>query len=202
MDPLLARMIARAQALGHFQADPIERSLPEGVVVGEGARLYPEAGIVILGKGRGSIRIGDFTHVQGTLETFWNGGDIDIGRFCYIGRHSQVWSQSRISIGNHVLISHMVDIHDTDSHPLSAAERRLDAHGILQTGIYREPTQTRSAPIVIEDDVWISAKATVLKGVHIGRGAIVAANSVVTTDVEPFAIVAGSPARQIGIAEA
>lgn len=55
-----------------------------------------------------------------------------------------------------------------------------------------------TAPIRVEDDVWIGAHSTVVAGVTIGRGAVVGANSVVTRDVEPLAIVAGVPARQIG----
>jgi acetyltransferase-like isoleucine patch superfamily enzyme len=51
--------------------------------------------------------------------------------------------------------------------------------------------------VIIDDDAWIGAGALVLKGVHIGRGAIVAAHSVVTKDVPPFVLVAGSPARVV-----
>lgn len=56
----------------------------------------------------------------------------------------------------------------------------------------------RGGPIVIEDHAWVSFRATVLPGVRIGRGAVVAANSVVTKDVAPHEIVAGIPARPIG----
>jgi acetyltransferase-like isoleucine patch superfamily enzyme len=56
----------------------------------------------------------------------------------------------------------------------------------------------RGGPIVVEDYAWISFRATVLPGVRIGRGAVVAANSVVTRDVEDYAIVGGIPAKQIG----
>lgn len=56
----------------------------------------------------------------------------------------------------------------------------------------------RGGPIVVEDHAWISFRATVLPGVTIGRGAVVAAGSVVTKDVPEFAIVAGIPAKQIG----
>lgn len=51
------------------------------------------------------------------------------------------------------------------------------------------------APVVIEDDVWIGANVVVLPGVRVGRGAIVGANAVVTDNVEPYAIVGGTPAR-------
>ncbi|HPU00025.1 MAG TPA: DapH/DapD/GlmU-related protein, partial [Armatimonadota bacterium] len=54
------------------------------------------------------------------------------------------------------------------------------------------------APIVIEDYVWIGSRATVLPGVRIGRGAVVAAGAVVTRDVAPLTVVGGVPARPIG----
>jgi acetyltransferase-like isoleucine patch superfamily enzyme len=56
----------------------------------------------------------------------------------------------------------------------------------------------RGGPVVIEDNAWISFRATILPGVRIGRGAVVAAGAVVTGDVEEYAIVGGIPARRIG----
>jgi acetyltransferase-like isoleucine patch superfamily enzyme len=55
------------------------------------------------------------------------------------------------------------------------------------------------APVVIDDYAWISTRATILPGVKIGRGAVVAAGAVVTKDVREYAIVGGVPAKQIGI---
>jgi acetyltransferase-like isoleucine patch superfamily enzyme len=55
-----------------------------------------------------------------------------------------------------------------------------------------------SRPVVIEDHVWIGMRAIVMPGVRIGRGAVVAAGSVVTADVAPRAVVFGSPARTVG----
>lgn len=54
-----------------------------------------------------------------------------------------------------------------------------------------------SPPVVIEDDVWLGARAIVLPGIHIGRGSIIGAGAIVTRDVPPFAICAGNPARII-----
>lgn len=51
---------------------------------------------------------------------------------------------------------------------------------------------------IIEDDVWIGARAIILKGAHIGRGAVIAAGAVVVKDVSPYTIVGGVPARVIG----
>jgi acetyltransferase-like isoleucine patch superfamily enzyme len=56
----------------------------------------------------------------------------------------------------------------------------------------------KGAPVVIEDYVWVAIRTTILPGVTIGRGAVIAAGSVVTKDVKPMDIVAGNPARKIG----
>jgi len=56
----------------------------------------------------------------------------------------------------------------------------------------------QSAPVVIEDRVWLSCRTTILPGVTIGEGAVVCAGAVVTSDVEPYAVVGGVPARKIG----
>jgi len=60
-------------------------------------------------------------------------------------------------------------------------------------------TLLRSSPVVIEDDVWVGHGATILKGVKIGKGAIVAAGAVVTRDVESYSIVGGVPAKLIRV---
>jgi serine acetyltransferase len=58
--------------------------------------------------------------------------------------------------------------------------------------------ETLRSELIVEDDVWIGYGAVVLSGVTVGRGAIVAAGSVVAHDVDPYAIVAGVPARPVG----
>lgn len=162
------------------------------------ATLHATAKIDNIHGNRDAIVIGAHTHVRGELLTFWDGGEITIGEWCYIGEGTRIWSQAAVTIGNHVMIAHSVDIHDTNSHPLNWQERRLDSQAIL-SGSYRSPTKTVSKPITIGDDAWIGFKATVLKGVQIGRGAIVASGSVVTKEVAPWAIVAGNPARVVGM---
>lgn len=63
-------------------------------------------------------------------------------------------------------------------------------YGDLWRNIYAE-----SAPIIIEDNVWIGERAIILKGVTIGMGAIVATGAIVTKDVPPYSVVAGNPAK-------
>ena len=62
---------------------------------------------------------------------------------------------------------------------------------------YGEPEAISKGNIVVEDDVWIGARAIIMSGVKIGQGAVVAAGAVVSKDVPPYAIVGGVPAKII-----
>ena len=161
------------------------------------ARIHPEATVQNLCRLPENIVVGEHAHVRGELLLFWEGGEIRIGAWSYIGHGSRLWSRHAIHIGEHVLVSHLVDIHDTDSHPLEWRQRRKDIECVLGGRAAERAGEVAGAPVVIEDDVWIGCKATILKGVRIGRGAIVAAGAVVTRDVPPFTLVAGNPARTI-----
>lgn len=133
--------------------------------------------------------------MRGELLTFAHGGRIRIGDWCYIGELSRVWSACDIAIGDRVLISHGVNIHDTDSHPRDAVARHRQ---YIELSIRGHPTTLEgvaSAPIRIDDDVWIGFNAVVLKGVSIGARSIVAAASVVTRDVPADCVVIGSEIR-------
>lgn len=89
----------------------------------------------------------------------------------YASRNVSIECRERISIGAGVAISSDVMIRDTDSHQLLGM------------------THVMTQPVVIGDRVWIGAKASILKGVTIGNGAVV------THDVPPNCLVAGAPAR-------
>jgi acetyltransferase-like isoleucine patch superfamily enzyme len=97
----------------------------------------------------------------------------------YINEDVRIGCYCSITIGHNVAIAEQVVIRDTDNHIIANA------------------THERDAPVVIGDHVWIGMRATILKGVTIGEGAIVAAGSVVTKDVPAFSIVAGVPAKVI-----
>jgi acetyltransferase-like isoleucine patch superfamily enzyme len=160
------------------------------------ARVYPETHIENLFRRPERIVIGANSHVRGELLLYWEGGEIRIGEWSYVGAGTRIWSRHAVTIGNYVLISHLVDIHDTDGHPMDRMRRRQDIQAILG-GAAPRPAHENGAPVVIEDDVWIGFKASILKGVRIGRGAIVAAGAVVIKDVAPGTVVAGNPARVI-----
>lgn len=146
---------------------------------------------------RAAIEIGEHSLVCAELLVFQDGGHIRIGSHCFIGPDSRIWSGTNIEIGDRVLVSHGVNIHDNGAHSLSARERHqhfieIVVRGNLPLGAVKK------SPVVIEDDAWIGFNAVIMRGVRIGRGAIVAAGAIVTRDVPPFTIVAGPGAVPIG----
>jgi acetyltransferase-like isoleucine patch superfamily enzyme len=140
------------------------------------------------------ISIGSRSQIKGNLLVFKYGGKITIGNDTYIGEDSRIWSGKNISIGNHVLISHQVNIIDSNSHELNSKERTERYDELISRGDWNREGNIISKEIIIEDDVWINFNAIILKGVTIGKGAVVAAGSVVTKDVAPYTMVAGNPA--------
>lgn len=166
-------------------------------VINDGGFFHADASVENLKGDKSLIRIGKGTHVRGQLLVFRFGGEIQIGSNCYVGEGTRIWSAERISIGKNVLISHNVNIIDTNSHEMNSVERIERYKQLVETGHWESRGSVITAPIILKDDCWISFGATVLKGVTIGNGSIVAANSVVTKDVPDYAIVAGNPAQVI-----
>jgi len=162
--------------------------------IGEDSKLYQDAKVCNFLLDSSKIKIGKSTHIRGELLVFAHGGEIVIGDECYVGEDTRIWSGKSIVIGNRVLISHGVNIFDGQTHSLSAKARNKHFRTIISSG---HPTEINlgELPVIIEDDAWISCMSIILRGVHIGRGAVVAAGSVVTKDVPAWSIVAGNPAR-------
>jgi len=163
-------------------------------IIGRHVRFISPCDIKNYGEKK-NINISDHCHIAGELSVNRSTGRISIGHHSFVGPHSRIWAIDSISIGNYVLISHLVDIHDNDSHPIDVRQRRHHPINLFEKNEPIEWSGVQVNPVVIEDDVWIGFKASIMKGVRIGRGAIVAAGSVVTKDVPPFTIVAGNPAR-------
>jgi maltose O-acetyltransferase len=155
------------------------------------AQLGSESVIENILKDPSQISIGAYSYVRGRLLTYGHGGRITIGEWCYVGVRSELWSMNSIIIGDRVLIAHDVNIHDGTAHSTNALERHEHYRHITTQGHPRrleELPGISSAPIVIEDDVWISFGVTILKGVRIGAGSVIAAGSIVVDDVPPRTI--------------
>ena len=146
------------------------------------------------------IQIGSHTVCRGELHLFKPRGLIVVGSYCYVGDHTRIWSAVGITIGDRVLISHSVNIHDHNGHTLSASHRHIQSVRSAEEGVaYMDGV--KMGPIQIEDDVWIGFNASVMKGVTLGKGAIIGAATVITKDVPAYAIMVGNPARQVGCAQ-
>lgn len=160
-------------------------------------KIFPEATIDNLSNDPNLIKVGANSVIRGQLLIFAHAGEIKIGKGCYLGEGSRVWSAASIRIGDRVLISHNVNIHDTDSHPINSSLREQHFMEIMSVGHPKTNPGIISKPIVIENDVWIGLNSVILKGVRIGEKSIIGAGSVITKDVPSSCIVAGNPAKVI-----
>lgn len=139
----------------------------------------------------------------GSNVTFWRtslaaeeSGTIEIGDYCYLANASLVCS-GKITIGSRVFIAGGVTIADSDFHPLDPLTRLQDIIALSPAGNRANRPPVEIAEVIIEDDVWIGVNATILKGVRIGRGAIIEAGSLVTRDIPAGARVSGNPAKMV-----
>ena len=140
------------------------------------------------------ILIGDGSQIAGILLIVPYGGKISIGKNCYVGDHSRIWSAEEVCIGDNVLISHNVNIMDTNAHETDLKERAETYKKQVKEGYPKLKGSVETAKIKIGNHVWVGFNSIILKGVTIGEGVIVAAGSVVTKDVPAYSMVAGNPA--------
>lgn len=160
---------------------------PRCVYMGPYANIMNPWYVVISGS---NIRIGhSFTAIGeaqhrveiGVWGRGFGQGSITIGDGCLMSPGSRISASDSITLGNGVMLAHGAYITDSDWHGLYD---RID----------RDPEVT---PVVLEDNVWVGDRATVLKGVTIGENSVVAAGAIVTRDVPADVVVAGNPARVV-----
>lgn len=139
------------------------------------------------------VLAGDGLHV-GAGTRLWAPDSIRIGRQVYIGKDVHI--ETNCEIGDYCLVANRVALvgrRDHDFRTPGVPVRFGRWVGTLPPG-----DAVRCDRVVVENDVWIGFGAIVLSGVRVGRGAIVAAGSVVTKDVPAYAIAAGSPCHVVG----
>lgn len=129
---------------------------------------------------RGRLETSVCTLSSGVRLRVDRGGYLSIGKGTFLNRGAMVVCHERVLIGANCKVSYQVIIMDTDEHPVPGG-----------SGL--------SSPVLIEDNVWLGARCIVLKGVHIGEGAVIGAGSIVTHDIPPRAVAAGQPARVLRV---
>lgn len=117
--------------------------------------------------------IGNDAFLDGRYKKEWKAGELKVGRYVkdFFGSHSRP-----LKIGNNVSIAGEVRIY--------TMEHDVDSADFAEIGV----------PVVIEDYAVIGTRVTILPGVHVGRGAVIASGAVVTKDVAPYTVVGGVPA--------
>lgn len=129
------------------------------------------------------VELGDRVLIEADvyLKIVADAATLRLGEHTFIGRGVEFDILSSVSVGSHSLVAPRCFITD-------------HVHGIRpDLRIDQQPCEAQ--PVLIGSDVWLGAGTVVLPGVKIGDGAVVGANSVVTSDVAPYTVVAGAPAR-------
>ncbi|MCP4633956.1 MAG: acyltransferase [candidate division Zixibacteria bacterium] len=157
--------------------------------VGKG--LYFESNFPLI-LGYGAVEVGNQVRISGHVTIIVSykvnpDPTVVIGDNVYIGFRTILSCGERITIGNRVLMAQGVQIYDNNNHPLDPEARAAN-----------EPVEPENiAQVVIEDDVWLGSGAVILRGVTVGRGAVVATSALVSKDVPPMTVVAGNPAKVV-----
>lgn len=140
-------------------------------------------------------RIGRFTYGYQELLEYFPIAE-SIGRYCSINGTAKIWNNHSLDC---VTTSPILD--HVRFYPWEKNDERREL--VKKYGIHKENAKFDNSairdnrPVVIGNDVWIGAYVSILPGVRIGDGAVIAAGAVVTKDVEPYAIVGGVPAKTI-----
>jgi acetyltransferase-like isoleucine patch superfamily enzyme len=153
----------------------------ENIVVGEGALISPDAW---LDGENGSIEIGKRCIIHPGAMLLPYDGFIKLGDDCSVNPYTVLYGHGGLTIGNAVRIA---------THTVIIPANHIYADP--QTPIFQQEVTMEG--VLIEDDVWVGSNVTILDGVHIQKGAVIAAGSVVTKNVGAYTVVAGVPARII-----
>lgn len=170
--------------------------IPSSVRIGPGSVISGDHSFArFRGERVPAVTIGNQCTMDGVHFAVGPAGEVRIGDFCFFSS-AILLCELELVIGNHVSIGWNVTIADSDFHPLSPAERMEDAIACSPLGKTARP-RIETRRVQIDDDVWIGPNAAILKGVHIGAGAMIEPGSVVTRDVPAGARVLGNPARVV-----
>jgi len=168
-----------------FFREPLFRSKCEHV----GKRLRLERLPSICGHTR--IRVGDDVWISGSLSIasgrIFDNPKLTVGNGVFLGHGTAIKANRQVVIEDGVLVAQGCYIADCDDHPLDRKSRMEGAPAPVE----------KIKPVHIGRGAWLGRGCYVLKGVTIGEGAVIGAASVVTTDVPPFSIAVGNPARVI-----
>ncbi|MBZ5857987.1 acyltransferase [Flavihumibacter profundi] len=135
-------------------------------------------------RGGGAIIIGEGTEIMDGVLILTYGGIIQIGKNCSINAYAVLYGHGGLNIGDNVLIAGGTMI-IPNQHNYKNKNKLIIEQGCTSSGI------------IIEDDVWIGHGCSILDGITISKGTVVAAGSVVNKSTEPYSVIGGVPSRLI-----
>jgi acetyltransferase-like isoleucine patch superfamily enzyme len=143
-------------------------------------------------QGKGDLLVGEDVSIDGKLNVsfaarFSDHPTLSIGDHTGIGHNCSFTIGKRITIGRHCRLSTDIIMFDSSGHALDPQARLLGL----------PPDDEEVKPITIGDNVWIGRRVIVHAGVTIGEGSVISSGAVVVSDIAPYTVVAGNPARKI-----
>lgn len=188
----ILRLLGKMKRLkyGYYRWATWLRRLSGNLVLGKRVRLF----VPLRCDGEGVVYVSDRTKLGYPMAARYGSGaimlqarnegaTIRIGRHCAFSNNVSIIAVESVEIGDDCLIGDMVSIMDSDFHGINPDRRRAG------------PVKT--APVKLQDNVWLGSRVVVQKGVMIGKNSIIAPNAVVTSAIPPDSIAAGIPARVI-----
>ncbi len=163
------------EILRYAHARPFRGSSPRDIIIGDGFRLF------------------------GGAIVSQNGGKIVIGENVQFGFNTLVGAANSVTIGDYAIFADNVTIMDNNNHPVNPLDRAIIYRRTDRNSEYRGWKYSISLPIVIGNNVWCGSNVRINKGVTIGDGAVIAANTVVVKDVPANSICAGNPGKIVKI---
>ena len=162
-------------------------AVPDNVELGERSWCYSAFAFAHYRSARPcGVRVGHDTGIySGCMFELGPAGEVDIGDYCTLVG-ATIATNGRVVIGSYAFIAHDVVLADTCFVVPPGRSTRPDA------------AAPNDVVISIGEDVWIGARAVLLRGAHLADGVIVGAGAVVDFAVAPYAIVAGNPAQIVG----
>jgi acetyltransferase-like isoleucine patch superfamily enzyme len=141
---------------------------------------------------KGNFEAGKNCRIQSNI--YQLASNLKFGSNTFVNAGTQISCLAEIIVGDYVMISYDCLIFDNNSHSTNYTERRLEVDRGFPNGT-RPDKQNKpiNAPIYIKDDVWIGARSVILKGITIHNKSIVAAHTIVTSNVGEKVIVYGNP---------
>ncbi len=163
-------------------------------ILGEGVRFYKTTHINYFeGASASNVKIGAKCRLHGDL-TVYGKGIIELGKYSKVGVNSKIKCVNKIVIGDYTAMATNCVIVDNNNHPVNPLDR-LKMRKTPSGSFERSWQNSDNAPIIIGSNVWIGENVRICKGVTVGDGSVLAANSVVTKDVPANSVAAGNPAR-------